>query len=95
MEKRYVKAIVGLILIFAMGLIGFYIFSAAYGDGLESTMQDNGVSEGEPVWSAPLNYGDNYGGSLMMGIVGFFLILFLMLGLFLRARSRKRAKQSN
>lgn len=95
MERRYVTAIIGLVLLFAIGLVGFYVFSATSGDGLESTMEENGVSEGEPVWSAPLDYGDDYGGSLVMGIVGFFLILSLMLGLFLRARSRKRSKQSD
>ena len=61
--------------IFAVGLVGFYMFSADYGDGLEATMEDAGVEESEPVYMGPLDYGDNYLSSLLMGIIGFFIVL--------------------
>ncbi len=94
MEKRYLKAIAILFVIFAIGLVGFYAFSAMYGDGLEKVMEENGVSEGEPVWTAPLDYGDGYGGSLLMGIIGFFVVMLVFVGLYLLVRSRKRAGHS-
>ncbi len=94
MEKRYLKAIAALFVIFAIGLVGFYAYSAMYGDGLEKVMEENGVSEGEPVWTAPLDYGDGYGGSLLMGIIGFFVVMLVFVGLYLLVRSRKRAGHS-
>jgi cobalt/nickel transport protein len=83
MEKRYQKAFLGLMLVFAIALAGYFAFAAMYGDGLEKTMQDNGVSEGQPVYTAPLSYGDSYGGALVAGIVGCALVLIVLL-LFLR-----------
>ncbi|MFA5313778.1 MAG: hypothetical protein WC375_10775 [Methanomassiliicoccales archaeon] len=63
-----------------------------YGDGLERTMEDNGVSEGEPVWEAPFDYGENYSSSLLMGILGFLIVMVVMTGYVLVLRSRKNKK---
>lgn len=80
-ERRYAVAVIGIFLMFSIGLVGYFAFSAEFGDGLEKTMEDAGVSEGEAVWSAPLDYGEDYTSALIMGIVGFFLTLAAMLGL--------------
>jgi hypothetical protein len=89
MERKHAKAILALLVVFAVGLVGFYAFSAMYGDGLERTMQDSGVQEGESQYTAPLDYGGNYGGSLLMGIIGFVLVLIIVLSFLLVARSRR------
>lgn len=91
MEKRYQKAFLGIMMIFAIGLVGFFAFSAMYGDGLERTMADNGVTESQAIYRAPLSYGDSYGGALLAGIVGFamvFGIIFLYLKLSKARRQR-------
>jgi hypothetical protein len=95
MERKYVKAIVGILIAFSIGLVGFYAFSAMYGDGLEKVMEENGIGEGEPIWTAPLSYGEAYLGSLFMGIVGFFIVLFIFLCLYLVVKKRKKSCHSN
>jgi ABC-type transport system involved in multi-copper enzyme maturation permease subunit len=95
MERKYKKAILGILIAFAIGLVGFYAFSAMYGDGLEKVMEDNGVEEADQIWTAPLDYGEAYLGSLVMGIVGFSIIFFLFLGLYLVVRKRKKATKSS
>ncbi len=74
--------------IFALGLVFFFIFSAPHGDGLEHTMEEADVEEGEPVYEAPLDYGDNYLTAFAMGVVGFFtvLLVILLLGRFLGSK---------
>lgn len=87
MRPRYGKAIAFIIIAFAVGLIFFFIFSAEYGDGLEKTME-KGNAEEEQVYSAPLDYGDSYLISLVMGIAGFIIVLLFsyMVGRFLRRK---------
>ncbi|MGQ9581917.1 MAG: PDGLE domain-containing protein [Thermoplasmatota archaeon] len=76
MDKRSLILAVGVILAaFAVGLVLFFIFSAPYGDGLEKTMDDAGVEEGEPVYSAPLDYGEDYFTAFAMGVLGFVVVL--------------------
>jgi hypothetical protein len=89
-EKRYAKALVGVLVIFAIGLVGFFAFSAMYGDGLEKVMEDNGVSEGEPVYTAPLSYGDDYGGALVAGLVGFAIVFVVIFGYLKLSKARRQ-----
>lgn len=86
--KGYVKAAFGIILAFAVGLIGFFSFSAAYGDGLEVTMQRAGVQEIKPFFTSILNYGNDYGGALLAGTIGFVLILASILVYWVIKRSK-------
>jgi len=79
-NPRFRLGLLGVVVLFAIGLIGFYAFAADKGDGLEVTMEEGGVTEDEPVWSAPLEYGEDYAGSLVMGLLGFALLLGLTLG---------------
>jgi len=83
-------ALAGLVVLFALGLVGFYQYSADKGDGLEVTMEEGDVEEEGQVWSAPLEYGDDYTRSLTMGLLGFtFLaVLTLAYGHLLRRRQR-------
>lgn len=74
-ERRYLKVAGTILAAFAVGLVLFFIFSAPYGDGLEKTMENAGVEESEPVYHAPLDYGGNYYSGLLMGVLGFFIVL--------------------
>jgi hypothetical protein len=74
----YLKAGAVILALFAIGLVGYFAFSAAFPDGLERVMHDHGVEEGEPFYSAPLSYGDNYWGALLAGLVGFSLTFGLV-----------------
>jgi len=89
-ERRYLNA-AGIILVaFSVGLVFFFIFSEPYGDGLESTMEHGGVSEPEPVYHAPFDYGGNYPAALSMGALGFVIVLAgaYILGRLLGKRSK-------
>jgi cobalt/nickel transport protein len=86
------RVLLGIAVILAAGLVFFYMFSAPYGDGLENTMEEGEVEESESVHDAPLDYGDDYGSTLVMGLVGLTIMILLVYGL-ARAmpdRSRKR-----
>lgn len=92
MRKGIVKAIAVLIIAFSLGLVGFYTFSYMYGDGLERTMQDNGIDEKQQSYSSPLDYGNGYGSTLIMGLLGFAIVLVAMMGFWLVAK-RNRTKK--
>ncbi|UCD92789.1 MAG: cobalt transporter [Methanobacteriota archaeon] len=77
-DKKLLIPILAIIAIFALSLIFYFIFSAPYGDGLERTMEEAGV-EGEPVFEAPLSYGDDYFTTFAMGLIGFLIIVGLVL----------------
>ena len=74
-KNGHLVAIGTIIALFAIGLIGFFMFSAPYSDGLEKTMENGDVEESEQVYSAPLDYGDNYPLAFSMGCLGFAVIL--------------------
>lgn len=78
---RYGLAIVGIIILFAIGLELFFLFSAEHGDGLEKTLEKAGVTEGEPVFRAPLDYGDDYTSAFLAGLLGFAVLFLLAYGL--------------
>lgn len=90
MDRRYIVASVGILLLFAVGLIGFFLVSDGVPDGLDKTLEEHGSGEeSEPLWTAPLDYGSNYLGSLLMGIVGFFVTLLVVYGLVVLRKSIK------
>ena len=49
-------------------------------DGLEATMEKVGLEE-NPVYQAPLDYGETWGQSLVMGLVGILLTFGVGYGL--------------
>lgn len=74
----YLKASAIVLALFAIGLVGYFAFSAAFPDGLERVMEDNDLAEGEPFYTAPLSYGENYWGALLAGLAGFVLTFGLV-----------------
>jgi cobalt/nickel transport protein len=81
MKKAGVKPVIAIMIAFAVGAIGYWMFSADQPDGLERTMEDAGVSEQQPVYKAPLDYGGDYPMYLLMGLIGFFAVLFVSLSI--------------
>ena len=87
----YIKGMAVVLVLFAIGLVGYFAFSAAFPDGLERVMEDNGVEEGEPFYIAPLSYGDDYLGALLAGLAG-FAITFGLVYLYLKGmKARNKA----
>ncbi len=90
-RSGYLKAAAVVLVLFAIGLVGYFAFSAAFPDGLERVMEDNGLAEGDPFYTAPLSYGEDYWGALMAGIVG-FSVTFGLVYLYLKGmKTRNKA----
>ncbi|MDD1770765.1 MAG: hypothetical protein LUO79_06750 [Methanomassiliicoccales archaeon] len=75
MRRRHLFAAIGILLIFALALTAYFAWSAGLPDGLEKVMEDQGASESDPVYHAPLDYGSDYLTMLLMGIIGFAVVL--------------------
>lgn len=89
--NRYVKAVLGIVVLFAIGLVLYFMFSAAYGDGLEKTMEESGIQEHRPVYTAPFAYGDDYLAALVAGLIGAGITFGIVYG-YLRVVRRKRSE---
>ncbi|UCF08650.1 MAG: cobalt transporter [Thermoplasmata archaeon] len=92
LRNNYVKAISGIIVLFCLGLVFYFAFSAPYGDGLERTMEEGEAEEGEPSYAAPFDYGDDYANALAAGILGFIIVLLcvLLFAKFMRKKDEAR-----
>jgi hypothetical protein len=92
LNKKYLKAMIGISLIFCVGLVFFFMFAEPYGDGLEKTMEEGEIEEGEPTYKAPFDYGDNYLTALLMGLFGFVIVLICILffAKFMRKKNETR-----
>jgi len=78
--NRYFLAVGGIVVLFAVGLELFFLFSAGYGDGLEKTMERAGAEESPPIYEAPLGYGNNYATAFLAGLCGFSLLFLVAYG---------------
>lgn len=78
-NKRLLFPIFAIVVLFAVSLIFYFIFSAPYGDGLEKTMEEGGAEEGEPIFEAPLSYGEDYPTAFVMGLLGFLVVVGVVL----------------
>ena len=87
------RAALGLILAFSVGLVGFFAFSAASGDGLEATMENAGLNQITPAFTGMMSYGNNYLSALIGGLIGFAITVGLIL-LYWRARGRAKRKET-
>jgi hypothetical protein len=87
--KTYSKPISAIIIIFAIGLVAYFIFAAPYGDGLEKTLETAGIEEHDPIYKAPLDYGDVYHITFIMGMLGFIITLCSLYILLKCMRRRK------
>jgi cobalt/nickel transport system permease protein len=76
-----VQASVAILMVFALVLPLYFVYSIQGKDGLEKTMDNAQVQEGGPLLASPFSYGENYFAALLMGIVGFVAVALLSLGL--------------
>jgi hypothetical protein len=82
MNRRYLIASIGVLMLFSVGLVGYFLVSDGVPDGLDKTLEEYGTGEeSEPMWNAPLDYGSNYQTSLIMGIIGFVITLVVILAI--------------
>jgi len=89
-RKRYANAALGIMVLFAIGLVLFFMFSASMGDGLETVMDLAGVEEGEPLFGGLMSYGENYLAALVAGVVGFAAVFIAVFAYFRRSRPARQ-----
>ena len=88
LASKTVMGALAIIVVFA-AMIPFYIIYSSEGeDGLERTMSESGVAEGEPLLSSPFSYGETYFQILLAGILGFAAVLVFVAAVLGLARSR-------
>lgn len=73
-KSRTARATVAVLLVFALVLPLYFLYASEGDDGLERTMSDAGVEEGEPLLSSPFSYGEDYFGALFAGLLGFLAV---------------------
>lgn len=74
------KAVVAILIVFALALPLYFLYSSEGKDGLEKTMEDADAPEGEPLLASPFSYGENYFAALFAGILGFLAVALVSLG---------------
>lgn len=80
-SSRIVQATAAIMVAFALALPLYFIYSSEGADGLEQTMEDAGVGEGEVLLSSPFSYGETYFAALFAGILGFIAVALLGLAI--------------
>ena len=79
--KRIVKGLITIAVLLALVLP----LASSNPDGLEATMEKVGLEE-NPVYHAPLDYGETWGQSVVMGLLGITLAFGVGYGLAKLAR---------
>lgn len=74
--RNIVKGLLIILVLLAIALP----FASENPDGLEATMEKVHLEE-SPVYSAPLDYGETWGQSLIMGAIGITLVFGIAYGL--------------
>jgi len=82
------RAVVAIIIVFALALPLYFLYASAGKDGLEKTMENANVAEGEPLMASPFSYGENYFSALFAGLLGFLAVALVALGMLKLARMR-------
>lgn len=80
-SSKLAMASLAILLVFALALPLYFLFSSEGADGLERTMSDAGVEEQEQILSAPFSYGEEYFTALFAGLLGFLAVALVALGL--------------
>lgn len=91
-RRRYVNGALGMAVLFGIGLVLFFMFSAGMGDGLETVMEQAGISEGEPLFGGLLDYGDAFLPALLAGAVG-SIAAFILVFLYFRRAGRSTSEE--
>jgi len=83
------RAVVAIIVVFALALPLYFLYASSGKDGLEKTMENANVAEGEPLMASPFSYGENYFSALFAGLLGFLAVALVALGMLKLARMRE------
>ncbi|MGD0057093.1 MAG: hypothetical protein ABSB83_04460 [Methanomassiliicoccales archaeon] len=92
-SKGYIKAVIGIVVLFAIALAFYFTFSATYRDGLERTIGDAGVKEQRDSHTGPFSYGDNYITTLAAGLIGACITFAAVYGFLKMSRKRRKAEE--
>ena len=82
------RAVVAIIVVFALALPLYFLYASAGKDGLEKTMENANVAEGEPPLASPFSYGQDYFSALFAGLLGFLSVALVALGIMKLVRMR-------
>jgi cobalt/nickel transport system permease protein len=93
LSSRIAQATAAILVAFALALPLYFVYSSEGADGLEKTMEDAGVTEGEPLLASPFSYGETYFAALFAGILGFVVVALAGLGVMRALRATKRQNE--
>lgn len=82
------RAVVAIVVVFALALPLYFLYASAGKDGLEKTMENANVAEGEPLIVSPFSYGQDYFSALFAGLLGFLSVALVALGMMKLVRMR-------
>lgn len=82
------RAVVAIVVVFALALPLYFLYASAGKDGLETTMENANVAEGEPLIVSPFSYGQDYFSALFAGLLGFLSVALVALGMMKLVRMR-------
>ncbi len=92
LSSRVAQGSVAILIVFALALPLYFVYSSEGGDGLEVTMEEAGVSEGEPLMTSPFSYGETYFAALFAGMLGFLTVALAGLGVMKALRVGRQAE---
>lgn len=93
LSSRVTQATAAIMVAFALALPLYFVYSSEGADGLEKTMEDAGVAEGEPLLASPFSYGETYFAALFAGMLGFVAVALLGLGAMRALRATRRQNE--
>jgi len=82
------RAVVAIIVVFALALPLYFLYASAGKDGLEKTMESANAAESEPLIVSPFSYGQDYFSALLAGLLGFLAVSLAALGMMKLVRMR-------
>jgi len=94
LSSNATKAVVAILIVFALALPLYFLYSSEGKDGLERTMENANASEGEPLVTSPFSYGENYFTALFAGMIGFLAVALTSLGILRLAGTMSREEMT-
>lgn len=92
LSSKIAQATVAILIVFALALPLYFVYSSEGADGLEKTMDDAGIGEGEPLLASPFSYGETYFAALFAGMLGFVAVALVGLGVMKLMRAERPAE---
>ncbi|OGS56709.1 MAG: hypothetical protein A3K60_02465 [Euryarchaeota archaeon RBG_19FT_COMBO_56_21] len=80
-SSKTLQASLAVLVVFALALPLYFLYSSEGMDGLERTMDDAGIEEENAMLASPFGYGESYFAVLFAGVIGFVAVALIALGL--------------